>query len=362
MTDFFEIDFLDVETRKSGDAITMRYRLGAIDYVHVVDAGFLDTGQRVLDHIRQHYDNPSYVDHVVATHSDGDHVGGLRTVLESQRVGRLWMLRPWDYAHLLLPRFPRFTSIANLQRRLREIYSHIDALERIAIARQIPISAPLQGAWIGPFRVLAPSLTRYLNLVVDSERTPEGQTLERLQRTGLAALMAEAAQASRPTVRSGWGEEVFPAGGTSAENEISVVQFAQLAGRRILLTGDAGRDALTEAANFATATGLALPGIDFFQVPHHGSRRNVTTAVLDRWLGPRLAFPWPGAPRFFAVVSSALADPDHPRKAVVRAMHHRGAELALTEGGSVRWSSASAPFRPAWNARPAVPYPADQEA
>jgi hypothetical protein len=46
--------------------------------------------------------------------------------------------------------------------------------------------------------------------------------------------------------------------------------------------------ALTEAADYAPHIGLTLPRIDRFQVPHHGSRRNVSTEILDRWLGERL--------------------------------------------------------------------------
>lgn len=70
---------------------------------------------------------------------------------------------------------------------------------------------------------------------------------------------------------------------------MSVVQYANLHGHRILLTGDAGRAGLAEAADYAPFAGLALPGIDRFQVPHHGSRRNVSTEILDRWLGAQLA-------------------------------------------------------------------------
>src|SRR5690606_33628430 len=112
----------------------------------------------------------------------------------------------------------------------------------------------------------------------------------------------------------------------SAENEMSVVQFAELCGERILLTGDAGREGLSDAINYAPYVGLGLPGIDRFQVPHHGSRRNVSTEILDRLLGERLPSPTAaGAGRFTAIISSAKKDERHPRRSVVRAMIHRGA-------------------------------------
>jgi beta-lactamase superfamily II metal-dependent hydrolase len=362
MTDYFEIDFLDVETKKSGDAIGVRYSVGGQTTIHVVDGGFLDTGEKLVAHILQYYDNPSYLDRVIVTHPDGDHACGLRTVLETFTVGELWMLRPWDFADELLPRFARFTSVTNLKARLRETYPHIAALEAIALARGIPMRNPFQGAQIGAFTVMAPTRMRYLDLVVDSEKTPESAAESREALNGLVALMEQAARQIKALLRAVWGEEVFATEETSAENEMSVIQFARIADKTILLTGDAGRAALTEAADFAPFVGLVLPGIDRFQVPHHGSRRNVSTAVLDRWLGPRLAAkPAAGQETFHAVISSALADKDHPRKAVVRAILHRGASLNSTEGSSVR-SSCNAPVRDGWVTAPAMDYPEEQEA
>lgn len=37
MNDFFEIDFLEVGTARSGDAITIRYQIDGVTMVQVVD-------------------------------------------------------------------------------------------------------------------------------------------------------------------------------------------------------------------------------------------------------------------------------------------------------------------------------------
>ena len=359
MSDYFEIDFLDVESKKSGDAIPLRYELNGLTYIHVVDAGFQDTGQKVVDHIRRYYGNPTHVDHVVATHPDGDHAGGLRTVLESFSVGTLWMLRPWSYASVLLPQFANYNSPTALAARLRGLYPNIAALEKIALERGIPIREPFQGQAIGAFRVLAPSPRRYLQLILDSERTPE--TVEDVSKGALGLLgrgLGEALARIRKLVKGVWGHEVFSPSETSAENEMSVVQYAYLSGQRILLTADAGRSALAESADCATAMGLPLPGIDRFQVPHHGSRRNVSTELLDGWLGTRVV---PGGqPKFTAICSSAKLDEDHPRKSVVRAMIHRGGNFYATEGVSIVSYGGAAPSR-GWNSLTPRAYPDDQE-
>lgn len=360
MSDFFEIDFLDVESSKSGDAIPLRYQVNGQTFIHVVDGGFQDTGQKVVDHINRYYDH-FYIDHVVATHPDGDHAGGLRTVLQEFPIGSLWMLRPWLYAEEIIDRFSRFRSVRNLQIRLKEIYPNIAALEEIAEQNNIPIYEPFQGKRIGEFTVLAPTRERYLDLIVQSERTPEStKEAEIPNLAGFRGLLGEVVSKAVNFIRAVWGQEVFSPEETSAENEMSVIQFANLCGKRILLTADAGRGALAEAADYAPFVDLSLPGIDRFQVPHHGSRRNLSTELLDLWLGPRLySKPEKGQGNFTAIISSAKKDEEHPRKAVVRAMIHRGGKVISTEGAS-KCTSSNAPPR-GWNSAIPIEYPEEQE-
>lgn len=362
MTDFFEIDFLDVEAAKSGDAIPLRYEINGVTRIHVVDGGFQDTGDAVVDHIRKYFGNPTYIDYVIVSHPDGDHAGGLRKVLEEFQVGELWMLRPWLYANELIKRFTRFTSVDSLVRRLKEVYPNIAALEELANKNSVPIREPFQGTVIGQFIVMAPTKPRYLDLVVDSDKTPDATKEASLSWARSAALLLDRiATAAVNLVRAAWGQETFPEDDTTPENNMCVVQYASLCGQKILLTADAGRGALTEAADFAPWVGLNLPGIDRIQVPHHGSRHNVSTEVLDRWLGPRLAAkPQKGEEKFRAVVSAAKKDEDHPRKAVVRAFIHRGAKVFSTEGGGIR-TSCNAPERSGWEAVAALPYPGEEE-
>lgn len=361
-SDFFEIDFLKVETKQSGDAIGLRYRLNGQMSIHVVDGGFEETGHHVVEHIQKYYGSSPIVNRVVATHPDGDHLVGLRAVLEELDVQELWMLRPWSYANEIIHRFKNVSSIDYLVRALKDAYPNVVALEEIADQKGIPIKEPFQGAAIGEFRVLAPSKSRYLNLVVASKKTPDSHEV-----TSKSALLTLAEQLARTTkkvvsfVRSAWGEEIFSDEDISAENKMSVIQFGRLCGQRILLTADAGLESFAEAALYAPQAGLFLPGIDRFQSPHHGSRRNVSTEMLDEWLGPRLPSKLAaGQEHFTAIISSAKADPHHPRKAVTRGLIHRGAKVISTEDRDIR-TGHNAPERPGWTAVEADAYPEDQE-
>lgn len=355
MNDFLEIDFLGVETDKSGDAIALRYRVGGQTYVHIVDGGYIDTGDQLVEHIQKFY-GTAVVDNVVLTHPDRDHANGLRKVLEVCQVGRLWMNRPWLYADEIIHRFETYNSVEALRRKLRQVYDASAQLEAIALEKGIPISAPFQGEQIGIFTVLAPTKARYLDMVVESEKTPEVAQDSFI--TDAVSAATSIFKAAANLVKSAWGQEYFPPSGTSSENEMSVVQVATMNGRPFVLTGDVGREGLKEAADYALLAGLRLPGVFVFQVPHHGGRHNVNTEVLDRWLGPRLAS-LPEQTAWQAICSSAKADLDHPRKSVMRAMMHRGGHFCATEGRCIHVSEGIK--REGWTPIPQAAYPNEQE-
>ena len=101
------------------------------------------------------------------------------------------------------------------------------------------------------------------------------------------------------------------------------MQYATLEnGYGVLLTADVGPVGLDEAADFAATLRLNRPR--FVQIPHHGSRHNVTPAVLDRWLGPKKA---QGTRIGIAFCSIGANKPDYPRGQVKNAFIRRGYEV-----------------------------------
>ena len=358
MPDSYEVDFHAVNAKSSGDAITIRYVVNGTEWINIVDGGFIDTGKLLIDHLKLKYGAPLYIDNVVATHNDGDHTGGLREILENYQVQRLWIHRPWRYAAVLIEYFDNYSSVAYLERKLREVYSNLAILEEIAIKKGIDIQEPLQGSQIGHFTVLSPSLGELLFQVVQSERTPDSS----IRSSSSGGVLARAVAAAKDAIATNWGVEIFSTSETSAENEMSVVQFAEIEGRRILLTGDAGRTALTNAADYLESIGHALPGVDVFQVPHHGSRRNLSTALLNRWLGTRsLLQLFVNPENFEAIISASKDDPDHPKNVVKKAIWHRGGKVVSTEDWGYICSYWNAPHRTDLTPISSLPYPSNQD-
>jgi beta-lactamase superfamily II metal-dependent hydrolase len=142
---------------------------------------------------------------------------------------------------------------------------------------------------------------------------------------------------------------------------MSVIQYANLCGSKILLTGDAGRESLDVASHYFRKIGGILPGIDLFQVPHHGSRHNVSSDLLDTWLGKKLPLrPVKGREKFKALISASEKDENHPRKAVVRALMHRGAKVCVTKGKNFSFRK-NRPSRMGWSEMEGLDYPDEQE-
>ena len=227
-------------------------------------------------------------------------------------------------------------------------------MEEIAKNKGIEIKQAFQGSNIGKFIVLAPSFSRYIDLIVESDKTPEPE-----RQAAIEGRFFNRVVAFMRNVAANWGQENLKgtSEGTSHENESSIVQFAELCSKKILLTGDAGVEALDEAYDYALRLGIRLPGIDRFDVPHHGSRRNLSSDVLDKWLGSKLDSE-SSSPLCTAIISANQKDKEHPKKAVIRALIHRGAKVFQTEG--TLHSFQHAPDR-GWGPASALEYPTDME-
>ena len=96
--------------------------------------------------------------------------------------------------------------------------------------------------------------------------------------------------------------------------------------------GDPRADGFMEAAQHALDRGLLGPP-DFVQIPHQGSRRNVTPGVLNAWLGQ----PNGGATRRgTAMVMVGAKKDEHPRNKVKNAFIRRGYPVFVGRTGWMR--------------------------
>ena len=91
----FEIDFLSVgEKTDSGDAILFRYEENGRYKVILIDGGHkysdgVKTSDTIMNHMRKYYfpmvasNAEMVIDHIICSHPDNDHVGGLPEIMET---------------------------------------------------------------------------------------------------------------------------------------------------------------------------------------------------------------------------------------------------------------------------------------
>lgn len=327
----FEVDFLPIG-EGSGDAITIHYGDDQTGYLlHVVDGGRAATANTIIDHINKYYPG-YYINHMVLSHADDDHATGLVGVMEKFKVQHLWMNRPWLYAEQILHHFHGNFTLQGLIDNIKERHPYLVELERLAIKQGTIIHEVFQGSKIGAFTVLAPSRQRYINSIPDFGKTPDRYSADASTALGgLASLFVEGAK----KLMENWNIETL-AGNTetSASNESCVVQYGVLGTKGVLLTADVGPIGLDEAADYGAQLGFDRP--KFVQVPHHGSRHNVTPAILNRWLGPKVEEGTEVGTAFCSVGSNKQ---DYPRAQVKNAFMRRGFKVYSTR---TKWLSHSA--------------------
>ena len=342
----YEIDFIPVgEGERSGDAIAMRITENGETEIYVIDGGTKASGEALVQHVRDYY-GTDRVDYLISTHPDMDHISGLKVVLEELEVGELWMHKPWDHAPKIINDIldGRITQ-HSLSERIKKSVRLATEVEEIAKKKQqkkkIKICEPFQGAKIGSyFYVLSPSKEWYIELLKNFDKMPPTKST-------LIPECQSFASSTDDTAYEDWYNETLKEDGeTSARNESSVVLLGILPDNYgVLLTGDAGRQALTKAYEYALDCDYDLQQCQFVQMPHHGSRRNVSPDLLNKLLGPIL--PAFSLARKISFVNTSMGTPDHPKKSVVNAFIRRGVKVIATQGGARCYHSGYPP-RDGW--------------
>ena len=334
MKEQLQIDFLPVDSgEKSGDAIAFRYG----DFTHrstfkvvVIDGGTKDSGNRLVEHIQQYF-HTNEVDLVICTHPDADHASGLRQVMNQCVVKELWIHKPWDHSEAIRDLFQDGRITGNsLSERLKLAYNYAHELVELAEEKGIDVREPFAGRKTedGKVNVLGPTVDYYRELIPEFSRSPQQKTtvLENLTRTFNKAI--------------NWIQETLhietldDSGITSAVNLSSAVILLEFNNKKYLFTGDAGIQSLEKVLEYTKNNYIDISNIEFFQVPHHGSKRNISPAILNA-IKCKTAY-----------VSASKDAPKHPAKKVTNALIRRGANVYKT-GGQVISHHNNAP-RDGW--------------
>ena len=315
----YQVDYIPVgDGERSGDAIALRfgnlYGPREQQFVVIIDGGFQESGEALINHIKTYY-GTSHVDLVVSTHPDADHASGLSTVLKKLSVWQLAMHRPWEHAEDIKNLFKdgRITA-SGLEERLEKSLQHASDLEALATKKGIQIVEPFQGitGLNGAIHVLGPSQEYYETLLAGFRSIPEPKTS-----LGIFEPLRKATEEVVKRIQDFWHIDLLDddEDTTSPENNTSTIILFNLDGHKLLFTGDAGKTALLNAIAYADTLGISLTGMQFLDVPHHGSKRNLNSKILKR-INATTAF-----------ISANGNNGKHPSKKVTNALQKHGAKV-----------------------------------
>ena len=98
---------------------------------------------------------------------------------------------------------------------------------------------------------------------------------------------------------------------------------------------------------YANSIHIDLKYVNIYQIPHHGSRHNVTPSVMDMIVAPILPLEEKNGKIAFAAVSM---NSDHPKKMVVNAFIRRGCNVYSTiKGNTICHHYGDMPVRTGWS-------------
>lgn len=332
----YEIDYLPVgDGERCGDAIAIRY--GNLtgprseQTVITIDGGTVESGKALVEHVKKHY-GTDRVDLAILSHPDTDHASGMREVVENLKGGVVAMHLPWNHsADVKALLDDNRVTAGSLKEKAKKNLTAAREVETIARQKGWEIAEPFAGAHNNNgLIVLGPTKEFYQQQLSGFKFMPGAES-------AVANFLHFFKEAAAKLIPESWLSETLKepaADATSPENNSSVIFLLTVDGKQLLFTGDAGVPALHAALDYAHVGGISLNAVQFFDVPHHGSRKNIGPSVLNRIFGGMR--PQTSPKTWTAFVSCAKeASHKHPHKKVTNALIRRGANVCWTKGQSI---------------------------
>ena len=212
-----------------------------------------------------------------------------------------------------------WAAALKIEKSMRQCADFLDLVD----ASRVPRSEPFTGVIAGRLAVLGPTRQYYRELLAEFSKI-EGVFVEneRLDDDDSVVKLTESERNPDAVI----DEDDT----TSAENNSSVIGLLVYDGKKLLFTGDAGVQALERAFQVTD-----IRNIDWLDVPHHGSKHNVNSSVLDR-LMPNVAY------------FSAKGTRKHPSRAVINALKRRHCTCYSTHRSRGLHHHIMAEPRPGW--------------
>lgn len=266
-------------------------------YVILIDAGKIGDGKKLAKHLFNFFGS-KHIDLAICTHPDSDHKDGFFDLMDDENVSidEFWLTDPAQY--LTTEDIKYYKNNQNAEKAVRAIWNKSTDSSRNLIEELLckcievySVEADCSHPYL-PITVVAPDKHFYSEKVKDMVAKQGVKTYDKSDTTPYDENAAVDETAAK-SVMDGCTDD-------SPTNASSIVLlYVPEEGKKYLFAGDATQESLQIAIDK-----YGLCNIDFLKVPHHGSKHNMTTPIIDT-LAPKKSY------------ITASGSSKHPSSAVV---------------------------------------------
>jgi beta-lactamase superfamily II metal-dependent hydrolase len=295
----FVIDFIYVG---DGDGIVIWGRNpNERDFVFFLDGGNQEFGTKIVQHYKKWIKPYLYENRTIAfinSHPHADHINGLIEIVKELGEEITWGIYndPVKFISDELRRNIKQSALRNEDADIDHLYKSFqkvqelnDLCERYNIKK---IEALTDVFSYNEIKIVSPSREFYTSKV---QLFTNIDFLKRVDYSNSTLEVDETLESLKPC------DIVDEKNDASPENlSATVIELIDSSNKRYLLTSDAG----VESFDDMEKNGFNTENLNIVQLPHHGSRRNISTNWIAKF-----------APKMFII--SAQGNKKHPRKAVL---------------------------------------------
>lgn len=308
----YEVHYLNVS---DADAIIIRYEKDNNKYIVLIDAGNVNDSDKIKRYIWDHWKTHT-INLAICTHPDSDHKGGFFGLLNDADVTieEFWLNSPDDV--IQEEEYKRLHPGRNRLSHCRECYNHpsdTNATNLVDLA--ISKCSTVYKAYYGkkhsniPIIVVGPSKAFYHPLAIEILEN------NRRMRDVDNSVYEDTGYFTSAQAKSSIDNEADDCSPTNAGSIILL--FEPVMNNKFLLLGDANRAAIKDAiSNNADLSGCKI------KVPHHGSKHNLTSELIDK-LAPKCA------------IISTKGSQKHPSRGVVHCLSYHCNVYSTHKGGDL---------------------------
>lgn len=312
----YELTIIDV---KDADAIVINYHDGNRWWTAVVDAGNVGDANKVKVYVKHKENNKYIIDYAFCTHPDKDHKGGFFDLLTDSQVeiSNFYIRRPDTLMQKDVRRLWHKTG--ELEAIAKAVYNHptdatrnlIDEARRHSFLVELILGQDVIGM---PLMVIGPRQKFFQDACyqmalsfseLEDETNANNYAEDELPTEEEAKSVMDEVKEESPT------------------NKSSLILLFHPNDHNFLLAGDACSATLKDAVEDYPQN---IPGC-VLKVPHHGSKHNLTTEVIEM-LKPSSA------------VISAKGSKKHPNRAVVHFLSKHCNVYSTSKSGTLTYQSA----------------------